>query len=228
MIWFARLKRYAGFTGPVEIEVQGLPAGVSATPVTIPGGMNHCAIILSADSNAEIDASLVKVMGRSTVKDSRGDELELVRQGRVFCEQQSSGGSQQRFPISTQIVGITKPLDITNFTASPAQVTLKKGEKVEIDIHLERSESFKDAVTLAMSFDYFASKLGEQLPPGVTMDAKSTSRLTGETLDGKIILAATDKALAVEKLPIAVIARVSITFSITTNYCSNPVLLTVE
>ena len=70
--------------------------------------------------------------------------------------------------------------------------------------------------------------LGAQLPTGVTVSKESTGRLSGDTLEGKIVLEATDKALQVERLPIAVLARVPITFSITTNYASNPVYLTVE
>ena len=49
-----------------------------------------------------------------------------------------------------------------------------------------------------------------------------------DKLEGKVILKADPKkSVPVEKLPIAILGRVAITFSITTNYASNPVLLTV-
>ena len=79
-----------------------------------------------------------------------------------------------------------------------------------------------------MSFDYFSNKYGEQLPPGVTVGKASKLRLSGKTLEGKVILEASDKAVPVTRLPLTVLARVSITFSITTNYGTNPVYLTVE
>jgi hypothetical protein len=78
-----------------------------------------------------------------------------------------------------------------------------------------------------MSFIYFTSILGEQLPRGVKMGSASTTRLTGKTLEGKIVLEATSQAVPVERLPIAAIAGVSISFSINTFYASNPVYLTV-
>jgi len=59
------------------------------------------------------------------------------------------------------------------------------------------------------------------------MAKESKLRLAGNTLEGTIVLEASDKALPVQRLPIAALARVSITFSITTNYASNPVYLTV-
>ena len=201
---------------------------MSYTPVTIPCGVKHCAIILSADADAEMNASLAKVVGRATIEADGGKMKEIVRTGHATCEQQSSGGGQARWPIETQIVGVTAPLDLVSVTATPEELTLQPGKPVEINVRIERVEGFKDAVTLAMSFDYFANKFGEQLPPGVTMSSKSKARLSGDVLEGKIVLEATDKAVAVHRLPIAVLARVSITFSITTNYASNPVFLTVE
>jgi hypothetical protein len=228
MIWFARIDRLNGFEGPVEIEVEGLPAGVDQTPVTIPTGMNHCAVILNAKPDAPIGAALVRIRGRATTPNRHGEMIDIVRDGYVTCEQQSSGGGQSRWPIQTQVVGVTKPLDLIDVTASPAKITLKRGETAEIEVTIERAAEFKDAVTLDMEFKYFANVLGAQLPPGVKMSSKSKARLTGDNLTGKIVLEATDKATLVEDLPIAVLARVSITFSITTNYASTPILLTVS
>ena len=228
MMWFAKINRLNGFDGPVDIIVENLPKGVTAQPVTIPKGMVHCAIILSAAKNASINATLARVTGRATIKKADGTEAVVTRRGRITCEQQSSGGGQARWPIHTQLIGVTKPLDLLEVTASPQKLTLKPGEKVEIKVSVKRQAGFADPITLAMSFDYFRSKFGEQLPPGVTVGKASKLRLSGKNLEGTIVLEASTKAVKVQDLPIAALARVSITFSITTNYASNPVFLTVE
>jgi len=228
-IWFARIERLNGFDGPVRIEVEGLPPGVSQTPVTIPAGMTHCSIILTAAGDAKIGAARVRVRGVAEVADQSGQMREVVRYGQATCEQQSSGGGQSRWPIETQIVAVTKPLDLTKVEASTDEVTLTAGGEAEFDVRIERSEGFEDPVTLATEFDYFRSKFGEQLPPGVTLSKKSKLRLTGKTLEGKIVLESdAAKTKPVERLPIAALARVSVTFSITTNYCTGAVLLTVK
>jgi hypothetical protein len=227
MAWFVKLKRLNGFTGPVEIAVDNLPDGVSFEPVTIPAGMDHCLVNLAADGNATIDASLVTVSGRAATANANGDQQIVTRTGRVTCELQSQGGGQARWPVKTSIVGVTDPLDLLSVTADPTEITLPKGGKAEFSVKIERSADFKESVTLAMSFMYFANSFGDQLPPGVTLAKASTGRLAGDTLEGKIILEATDKALTVSRLPIAALARVPITFSITTNYASNPVYLTI-
>ena len=228
MMWFAKVTRLNGFDGPIEIFVENLPTGVTAEPVTIPSGVSHCGIILQAAEDAPIDASLARVGGRALIAGPDGAEREVVHYGRITCEQQGSGGGQARWPIHTQIVGVTQPLDLLKVEAEPRDITIKPGESAEIKVRIERNEGFKDPVTLAMSFDYFASKYGEQLPPGVTVGKASKLRLSGDVLEGTVVLEASDKAIAVERLPIAALARVSITFSITTNYATNPVYLTVQ
>ncbi len=227
MIWFARINRLNGFNGPVEMHVDGLPQGVSLVPVTIPSGMNHCALILTAAEDAPIGASAVQVYGTAQIPGPDGTMREVKRVGRITCELQASGGGQARWPIHTSIVGVTKPLDLLKVEAEPAELVLKPGEKAEIKVRIVRNEGFTDPVTLAMSFLYFTTSYGEQLPPGVKLAKGSTTRLAGKTLEGKIVLEAANNALPVERLPIAVMARVPITFSITTNYASNPIYLTV-
>lgn len=227
MLWFARIDRLNGFDGPVEILVEGLPKGVQCVPATIPRGMSHCALILQCAADAPVGASLVSVSGRASIANSDGTPTEIVRRGVVTCEQQSSGGGQLRWPINTQLVGVTRPLDLLSVTAAPAEITLPPGGSAEIDVTIARNDGFTDPVTLAMSFDYFQQKFGEQLPPGVSVGSASQLRLAGDDLTGKVILEASNEALPVERLPIAVMARVSITFSITTNYASNPLLLTI-
>ncbi len=112
--------------------------------------------------------------------------------------------------------------------ATPDEITLRPGEKAEIKVRIERAEGFTAPVSLDVQFKYFSSILGDQLPPGVRMAAGSQTRLAGDQLEGKIILECTRAPVEVERLPIAVLARVPITFSITTNYASNPIYLTVK
>ena len=227
MVWFAKINRLNGFNGPVEMHINGLPKGVSVTPVTIPAGMTYCSLLLSAAPDAKVSASLARVYGKAKIPGADDKPQEVIRYGRITCELQTQGGGQARWPISTQLIGVTEPLDLLKVEATPSELTLKPGGTAEITVRIERSKDYKDPVTLAMAFKYFRTTYGNQLPPGVTVSKKSKARLTGNVLEGKIVLEATDKAMPVQRLPISVLARVSITFSITTNYGSNPVYLTI-
>ncbi len=226
-LWFVKLERLNGFTGPVTLEVQGLPEGVTYEPITMPPGVTDCGLILEAAKDAPIGAALVGVYGKASMEDPDGKPREIVRRGLVKCEQQNSGGGQNDWPIETQIVGVTKPLDLTSVTAEPGELTLKPGETKEITVRIERQAGFDDAVTLSTEFKYLARIKAPQLPRGVTMSPKSKARLSGKVLEGTVVLTAADNALPVERMPIAVVAQVSIAFSINTFYATNPIYLTV-
>ena len=230
MIWFARLSRKNGFNGPVDIQVDGLPEGVTFTPVTIPAGLNQCGVIVSAKAGAKIDARLARLSGKALIPDHTGKPREVIRYAHVTCELQVSGGSQARWPIKTQLVGVTNPLDLLKFEATPSEITLRPGEKVAIKVRVERNKEFTGPIQLAMPFLYGNSIVEDQLPPGVTMSPESKARLTGKTVEGTIILEAAsgkDAPKPLTRFPISDMARISMSFSISTNYASNPIHLTI-
>ena len=154
--------------------------------------------------------------------------IDAVREAHVTCELRRAGASRfYRAPIQTQLLAVTKPLDVTRVTAEPSEITLKRGGKTELRVRIERSAEYSDQVLLDMAFTFFGTKFGEQLPPGVTMSGDSKTKLVGSDLEATIVLEASPQALTVDRLPIAVLARVPITYSIMTNYASNPIQLSI-
>lgn len=229
MLWFARINRLNGFNGPVQIGIEGLPAGVELTPATIPSGMNHCALILSAAEDAKIDASLVRVFGKATISDAQKSQSEIVRYGNVTCELQQGGGSAQlRWPCKTQVVGVTEPLDLIRVESSVKEITLEPGGRAEFSVRVDRQKGNSDPVTLAMRHKYYTNSCGDQLPPGVTLSADSKTQLKKNETEARFILEASKDALPVRNLPIAVMARLYVTYNISTNYASTPISLTVK
>ena len=227
-IWFVKLKRLNGFDGAVEIRATGLPRGVSLTPVTIPSGMNHCSLIFSAAPDAPINAALVHISGHAQLPRANDKTITVVRHAHVTAELRRAGASRfYRAPIKTQLLAVTQPLDLTKVTAEPKEITLPRGGTAEITIRIQRSSEYSDQVLLDMAFSFFTTKYGQQLPNGVTMSASSETKLTGDDLEAKITLEANSTALLVKRHPIAALARVPITYSIMTNYASNPMYLTV-
>ena len=227
-VWFVRLKRLNGFDGPVEILVDRLPRGVTCRKVVIPSGFSHCALVFSAAAQAKVNASLVRVRGRAKLARADGP-LEVIREARVLGELRRAGASRfVRMPIKSQLLGVTRPLDLHAITATPAELKLKRGGTATLTVRIKRSPEYSEQVLLNMALLFFNKTVGEQLPPGVTVEGESTRKLTGEVLETTFTLKAAAGAKPVSGWPIAVVARVPITYTIMTSYASNPVLLTVE
>ena len=91
--WFVHVTRENGFTGPVTVEVKGLPAGVSVNPLTIPPTMTQGVLVLSAAADAPKGAANVEVVGRAAVTRD-GKEEELTRRAAVEQEIYVPGGGR--------------------------------------------------------------------------------------------------------------------------------------
>jgi hypothetical protein len=106
--------RQAGYEGPIEIHVQGLPAGVTAGRATIPAGQTSTVVVLSAGPNASAGAipSPIKIEGHASV-----DGRDLARMANADA------------PL--QVASVIPPPDVS-VTAEPAQLAIQPGKSVTV------------------------------------------------------------------------------------------------
>lgn len=62
--------RRDGFDGPIQLQMEGLPDGVSATGLLIPAGQNRGIVLLTADQNAPRGLSWATFTGKAKIGDS--------------------------------------------------------------------------------------------------------------------------------------------------------------
>ncbi|HEY2154673.1 MAG TPA: pre-peptidase, partial [Isosphaeraceae bacterium] len=119
---FVKAMRRGGFEGPVSFAFEGLPAGVSASPLTIPYGMTQGVIVISAASDARLSSAFVTLMAKA---DTAGGPLshEVGPTQEIYLP----GGGRGLFPVETLAVGVTNPSDIM-VEAKPLEVVIKPGE----------------------------------------------------------------------------------------------------
>ncbi len=131
--------RLPGYEGPIEIEVQGLPQGVTASRATIPAGQTSTVVVFSAGSNASAGAvpSAIKIVGHARVA---GHDLVRI----------ANAGA----PL--QLASVIPPPDVL-VTAEPAQLAIQPGKSVTVTLRVQRQNEFKGRVPCSV----------ENLPPGV-------------------------------------------------------------
>lgn len=218
---FVKVERRAGFKGPVTLECQGLPAGVSASPLTIPGHMTQGEIVLSA-ADAAKGGVLLTLVGRAET-----EQGPLVRLAAPKQEIYMPGGGRGTFGVATLALAVTDPSDIT-VDVQPTEVTLSPGETATLDVAVTRRGGFDKGVNLSIDLAHLGSVFASPLPPGVVVKAAGSKTLLGpKETAGKIVLEAKPDAPASVRVPIAVMGHVSINFVVKTAYSSAPVLVTV-
>ncbi|MEQ1842424.1 MAG: serine protease, partial [Verrucomicrobiales bacterium] len=67
MVFEVAVIRRDGFDGAIDLTMEGLPAGVSASGLKIAPGKSVGHLVISADATAKRGASLAKVVGRATI-----------------------------------------------------------------------------------------------------------------------------------------------------------------
>jgi hypothetical protein len=131
--------RAPGYDGPIAITVQGLPAGVTASPATIPAGQDSTMILLSADASASFNTvpTTYKIVGHATIN---GREQMRI--------------ANEDAPL--ELASVIPPPDVV-VTADAGPLTLEPGKDVKITLHVERRNGFQGRVPCTI----------QNLPPGV-------------------------------------------------------------
>lgn len=225
---FVRVTRKNGFEGPVQLAIDGLPPGVTATcGRVLPAPNTDGCIIVRAAADAKQGAANIRITGTATHPETKDKPVTLTAVARPLQEVYMPGGGRYHWPVETHAVSVGAPLDLKSVKITPAAVTLKPGESKKVEIAIERSAGFKSNVTLDTVYQHLGSIYGGSMPPGVSIDEKaSQTLLTGDQSKGYITLKAAADAKPVEGQLVPIMAHVSINFVMKFTYCE-PVVITV-
>ncbi len=217
---FVRLIRRQGFQGAVTLSWDHLPAGITASPLSIAPAMTEGVIVVSAAPGAKQTASLVSLKGTAL-----GSIENAVR---PLEEIYLPGGGRGHYPVDTLALAVTDPSDIS-VEASPREIVLTPGGSSVVDVTITRNPRYDKPVSLAVILQHLGSVHGNPLPPGVTVKEAGSKTLLGpKETKGRIILQASPTAAVCDKVPIAVMGHVSINFVVKTAYASAPILVSVH
>ncbi|VTT96714.1 Bacterial pre-peptidase C-terminal domain OS=Chthonomonas calidirosea (strain DSM 23976 / ICMP 18418 / T49) GN=CCALI_02507 PE=4 SV=1: PPC [Gemmataceae bacterium] len=226
--WYAQVTRTNGFAGPVKVEVKGLPAGVTVSPLTIPANMTQGLLVVSAAADAKPDAAVVTVVGTAAIPEPGGAPRAVSHEAVAVEEIYLPGGGRGRFDAGMQAVAVTTPSDIAAVKVSKTRIVLKPGEEVKIDVEVLRGPGYDKAVTLDVPLRHLGSVFGNPLPPGVTMLDGKSKTLLGTGSAGHVVLKAAPDAAECDDVPVCVQAFVAINFVVKIGYASEVIWVSVK
>lgn len=138
MVFEVAVVRRDGFDGEIELIMDGLPAGVTASGLKIPAGKNVGHLIISADAAAKSGASLAKVVGRATINGA-----VVTRPCRLASMEWPVKDAKGEIPSPRLFADI--PVSVSDAEASPLTITAvedkiwgaKAGETLKIPLKAE-------------------------------------------------------------------------------------------
>jgi hypothetical protein len=139
--------RLAGYGGPIALRVEGLPAGLTASPAAIPAGAGTAMFTLTADPGATPGAmNKIRVIGSAMID---GKSVEhVVQPVETYVPPLAAAEQIQRRP--TYILPATvMPQQAYALDIEPRAITVKKGMPVPIKIKVTRQMAATQAITIA-------------------------------------------------------------------------------
>ncbi|RLS33801.1 MAG: hypothetical protein DWH79_06220 [Planctomycetota bacterium] len=225
---YVRALRRSGFSGDIQLAIEGLPPGVTAVPGRILAtGVDGC-IWLEAAADAQPSWSNVTISGSSAVRLPDGTTVPIVISAVNLQEIYMPGGGRGHYPVDLHTVSVSKPMDVRGITVSSTAVNLRPGESQRLDITVERAPDYKGNITLDCMLQHLETPYGNPLPKGVTVDvAASKTLLTAGESSGHITLKAAADCPPVDRQLVPVTVHASINFVMKHTFASAPVEVSV-
>jgi hypothetical protein len=115
--------RLDDFDGPIEVAIENLPAGLSATPGVIEPGRASTTILLSADENAHLDSAV---------------PLRVSGKGKDGSRQMAHWASPED---KLKLIALMPKPDIT-MEAKTREVVLEPGKTATVEVEIRRNNNF--------------------------------------------------------------------------------------
>lgn len=228
VVW-VKVERKNGFTGAVQLHVDGLPTGVTAECGRIlPDKSVDGCIVFKATPEAGRAVAPIVIRGTAVHAQADGQMVELAATAVPYQEIYNPGGGRNHWPVDQHVLAVIPPHDIRGIKLSTTDITLKPGESKTIDVTIDRAPDFKANISLDVTMTHLAL-FADTLPPGVTVDGnKSKTLLSNGATQGTITLTAAKTAAPAERQLIGLTANISLNFVVKTTFCAEPVFVTVE
>lgn len=154
--WTVRLSLYPGqgstLKGPIDLAVDGLPAGVKMLSPRLPALQSVWPLTLSADANAPLAASFIRIEGRPA---DGGEPFATVNQQNLLRVRYSHY-PWRSIRVDRFLAAVSEPAGFAVTLAAPKQ-PLMRGSELTVPVKIVRQPGFDEPLEMQCEF----------APPGV-------------------------------------------------------------
>jgi len=171
------------YAGPIELEVTGLPAGVTASPVYLGPGVNSVTATLTAQKTASpLSLTRVVVTGRAKIQETPFESQALLIDA---LRARWSGVTQVNPRFANDVAIAVGPAQGVTLRLEPAEIVFGPSLKATVKVIAERAAGFDAPLKLVTSPEK------DGLPANVAAEMKPIEKDKTETV---ITLSANEKA----------------------------------
>jgi hypothetical protein len=172
--------RRDGFSGDVTLEAEGLPAGVTAQPVVVPGKANSGVLVLTAADGTQPAAGSFRVVGKS-----RHKEADMAHTARVAALSWNVTDQNQPYVVrEVHEIPLAVTADVAPLTVVPQETKtweVQRGGKLSVPLTVVRRTGAKGVLSLTAAGLPAELKVAE-----LKLDEKATTAAITIDVDQKL------------------------------------------
>jgi hypothetical protein len=147
--------RKDGFTGPIELSMENLPPGVSASGLKIPAAANRGMLLITAAEDAATSFSSAKIIGKAEINGAT-----VSHEGRLASMAWPVRDATQEIPSPRLLADV--PVSVVGSERAPLTIAaenkvweVKEGGKLTIPLKVTWREEFTSALKLSVAGEGF-------------------------------------------------------------------------
>ncbi|TWT94604.1 hypothetical protein Pla52n_54250 [Stieleria varia] len=147
------------WSGPIELNVSGLPAGVHCAPVTMPAEHSVAQLNLRADEDAAASVAAIEVNAKASIGDQA---FSIVATPTTVQWEKDAQRNSLRTRLVSQLLVSVSDLDVEPITIGmddPMPIVVNKGDKAKLAVKLTRRAGGEKTPVILR---------GRDVPAGVT------------------------------------------------------------
>lgn len=149
-----QIVRKDGFNEPVDVRVEGLPAGVTASPLLIASGRNDGWLLLSATADAPVSESALSIIAEAKIGEKSLNRMAIPMA--VVWDSPDRNNTPAAFRVATALMlGVTAEpprVAVTAVSVKPLdekrRLVAAPGEEVKLSFSVRRENGFAAEVKL--------------------------------------------------------------------------------
>lgn len=167
-----------GYGGEIRLELQDLPAGVTATPFPLPAGRPEVPVLLTAAADATHNAALFEIIGRGD--DNHADLVGSLKQHHNLVLGQNRR-EMWGYETDRAAMAVTDAAPFSIELLQPSTPLVRQGSK-NLKVRIDRAEGFDKPVRLRTLYN----------PPGIGVN--NSLQIAADQTEVEIPITANDGA----------------------------------
>jgi len=169
--------RQDGFTGEINVKVEGLPAGVTAPPQTIGGNMRQSSLVLSVAKGSTAWTGPIKIIGTATIGGKK--VVREARSASIVWPIQPGQNIPTITRLDRSLLLAVRPGAPYSLALNLDKTAIVQGSKSTLKVKLTRiSKDFKTPLTV--------QSIPTQLPPGLSINNNQPITIAANATDGAL------------------------------------------